>query len=926
MLFYLSSESIRTLALVLLNVALTGYLLRVPHGAGAARWLAGFTGATVVYYVFRGLEGSFLGLTVEAQWALNLAESVVIMAGIGALLQFAYRFLEAPFEREARVALGVSGLGVVGVVMLALAIRGTDMPRETLMASYTVWWLVVDLWAITVLLRKRRRALAEGRERSARAFLAFAGACAADAAMLAAIVVVNTISIPAAVSNAIWVFLILPFVFAVHYLRVAVYIAHAPEPTSLRVKLSGLTLAMGLAVIGMTGVLMTDPLNPNLTNGVAQTLEQAESLQGAMIRLLGLMGAVVVFALVVLPLSLQGSLVRPVRRLLDGVRRVNAGEREVTVAVGVRDEVGRLTEGFNAMTASLRDAEADLRAYAGDLERRVEVRTAALAASKAEVEAQAARLEEMDRLKTRFFANVSHEFRTPLTLLLGPIDDALAGRYGDVDPRLGEQLPVMQRNARRLLDLINQLLDLAKLEAAGLDLDRRATDLVALAQGVVGTFAARAERGGVALLSDPEAETLPAAVDGPKVEGVLTNLLANALAFTKPGGKVRVGVARDAEAAVLTVTDTGVGIAADDLPHVFDRFRQVDGSATRTHEGTGIGLALAKELVELHGGTIGVESTVGFGTRFTVRLPREAEGVDLAAMPASGPTASANECLLPPAGRDWEGGDEATATLTPEAAPLPEAADDRPTVLLVEDNADLRAFIRGHLTERYRVIEAADGQAGLEAARAHGPDLVLSDVMMPEMSGVDLTRALKADARLGDVPVVLLTARADEDSVLDGLGAGADDYLSKPFSPAELLARVDNFVSARRELRARYSDEVQIGPTKVAVPSAEAAFLQQARDVVEARLGDATFGVEALAEAVGLSRRQLGRRMRDALDTSPSQFVRELRLARAAQLLEQDAGTVAEVAYAVGYRDPEHFSKQFRKAYGATPSAYPEVV
>ncbi|MEM1054298.1 MAG: ATP-binding protein [Bacteroidota bacterium] len=912
MLFYLSSESIRTLALVLLNVALTGYLLRVPRGAGAARWLAGFTGATVVYYVFRGLEGSFLGLTVEAQWALNLAESVVIMVGIGALLQFAYRFLEAPFEREARVALGVSGLGMVGVVVLAFAIRGTDMPREALMASYTVWWLAVDVWAISVLLRKRRRTLAGGRERSAQAFLAFAGACAADAAMLAAIIIVNTIAIPAAVSNMIWVFLILPSVFAVHYLRVAVYIAHAPEPTSLRVKLSGLTLAMGLAVIGMTGVLMTDPLNPNLTNGVAQTLEQAESLQGAMVRLLGLMGAVVVFALVVLPLSLQGSLVRPVRRLLDGVRRVNEGEREVTVDVGVRDEVGQLTEGFNAMTGSLRDAEADLRAYADDLEHRVAERTAELAERTAEVEAQARRLEEMDRLKTRFFANVSHEFRTPLTLLLGPIDDALAGRYGTPDPRLAEQLPVMQRNARRLLGLINQLLDLAKLEVAGLDLDRQPTDLVALARGVVGTFASRAERGGVALLFDAEVDRLAAALDGPKIEGVLTNVLANALAFTKPGGKVRVSVVRDGDKAVLTVADTGIGIAADDLPHVFDRFRQVDGSATRTHEGTGIGLALAKELVELHGGMIGVESAVGFGTCFTVRLPIEAEGVDLSALPASGASREVPEVS----------GDGLAEAPEPILEAEEEGPDDRPLVLLVEDNADLRAFVRGHLAERYRVVEAADGRAGLEAAREHDPDLVLSDVMMPEMSGIDLARALKADARLGDVPVVLLTARADEDSVLDGLGAGADDYLAKPFSPAELLARVDNFVASRRGMRERYSDEVLVGPSQMTVPSAKAAFLEQVRDATEAHLGDDAFGVERLAEEVGLSRRQLGRRMRDALDTSPSQFIRELRLARAAQLLEQDAGTVAEVAYAVGYRDPEHFSKQFRKAYGATPSAY----
>ena len=907
MLFYLSPETIRTLALVILNVTLTAYLLRVPRGTGAARWLAGFTGGTVVYYVLRGLEGSTIGMPNEALWAVKTVETVVVMLSIGALLQFAYRFLETPFRREARTAVWVSALTVVGGLLLAGMLLEQGAPREVLMPAYTLVWLAVDLWAIAVLLRKRRLAQAEGRARHARAFGAFAGACLADAAMLTAIIVVNVVPISDVASGVVWVFVILPAVFVVHYVRVAIYISHAPEPTSLRVKLSGLVLAMGLAVIGMTGILMAEPLNPNLTGGVVQTVEEAQNIQGAMLRMLGLMGAVTVFALVVLPLSIQGSLVRPVRRLLEGVRRVNAGERDVTVTVGVRDEVGRLTEGFNAMTTSLRDAEAELHAHADTLERRVEERTA-------EVEAQALRLEEMDRLKTRFFANVSHEFRTPLTLLLGPIEDARAGRYGDLGA-FADHLPVMQRNARRLLDLINQLLALAKLEAGGLQLDRRPADLAGLARAVVATFASRAQRGGVALLFDgPPA--LAAAVDAAKVEGVLTNLLANALAFTPKGGKVRVSVAADGDEAVLSVEDTGTGIAAADLPHVFDRFRQVDGSATRTHEGTGIGLALAKELVEMHDGTIEVGSAVGFGTRFTVRLPRDPEGMGLS---GAAPIASEPDIVVPlpePVGGDG------LAAESPEV-PQTEPGGERAVVLVVEDNADLRAFVRSHLAERYRVVEAADGVEGLEAAREHGPDLVLSDVMMPEMDGVALTRALKANARLSDVPVLLLTARADEASVLAGLDAGADDYLSKPFSPAELRARVDNAIAARRQMRERYSGEVRVGPSQIVVPSTEAAFLRDVRDAIEANLADDAFGVERLAEAVGLSRRQLGRRLKDALDTPPGAFIRALRLARAAQLLEQEAGTVAEVAYAVGYRDPEHFSKQFRKAYGATPSAYP---
>ena len=915
----ITPESIRAGALIVLNVALTAYLLRVPGGAGAPRWLAGFTAGTTVLYVCRVAETSlFPGPGVHLLWWIKLVEALAAIGGLGALLQFAYRFLDTPYRTEARAAAGAFGVLVLVACGVAAVTHGSEesVVREALMILYSVIWLVTDIWAVAVLLRKRRRALAGGDRRRARAFAAFAAVCFADALVLLTIIVLMSAARPD-VSAVGWVFFVLPSIFAIHVARVAVYVEHAPEPTSLRAKLAGLALALVLGILGMTAVLLAKPVNPNVDHGVLVSVEEARAMHRVMLPLLGMMLGATAVALVAFPLMLRGSLVRPVGRLLDGVRRVNAGERDVTVEVGVRDEIGRLTEGFNAMTASLAEAEAGLRAHAETLERRVAARTAELLASKAEVEGQARQLEELDRLKTRFFANVSHEFRTPLTLLLGPIDDALAGRYGDLDARLAAQLPVMQRNARRLLELINQLLELAKLEAAGLTLDRRPTDLAALARGVVSTFASRAERGGVALLFEAEAGTLEAAVDGPKLEGVLTNLLANALAFTHPGGKVRVCVAREGAGAVLAVEDTGVGIAAADLPHVFDRFRQVDGSATRTHEGTGIGLALAKELVELHGGTIAAESAVGFGTRFTVRLPRPAEGVGQEAAAAHTPEAPQLEVVVAPAG-DGMPAEGAEAI----AAPAPLADDARPLVLVVEDNADLRTFVCGHLAEHYRVAEAPDGRAGLAAARAHRPDLVLSDVMMPDLDGIALTRALKADARLSDVPVVLLTARADEASVLAGLGAGADDYLAKPFSPAELRARVDNFVSARQQMRARYSDEVRVGPSQVAVSSAEAVFLTRVRDVVEANLADGAFGVAELADAVGLSRRQLGRRLRDALGTSPSAFVRELRLARAAQLLEQAAGTVAEVAYAVGYRDPEHFSKQFRNAHGVTPSAY----
>ena len=910
----LSPEFIRVSALVILNGALTAYLVRVPRGAGAAGWLAAFTAGTAWLYLCRAVEVSVVGLSDDGQWIAKTAETVVMIAALGALVQFAYRFLNAPYVREMRVALFGSLLMVLGVAGLAIWVRGTETFRDPLMGAYSVAWLAAEAWSAVVLLRKRRRAHDSGDARAARAFSAFALVCFADALILITIVGLMIGGPSQGITNLVWVFGILPGIFAIHYARVAVYIEHAPEPTSLRAKLVGLALAMVLALIGMAAVVSVPLDAPDLADqgsGSPEWMAMQRDMHNKSVPLFGLMLVATVGAIVAFPLALRRNLVQPVGRLLDGVRRVNAGDRDVSLPLGVRDEVGRLTEGFNAMTASLREAEDELRSYAHQLEARVEERTAELQASTEEIESQARQLEELDRLKTRFFANISHEFRTPLTLILGPLDDALAGRHGPLDEAVVHQFEVMQRNARHLLNLINQLLDLSKLEAGAFEIETTPTDLASLARVSAGMFSSHADRDGIALLFDAPSEPIVATVDPERIDAILTNLVANALAFTDSGGKVRVSVGMDGGEAVLTVEDTGRGIAAKDLPHIFDRFRQVDGSSTRAQGGTGIGLALAKELTELHNGTLSVQSTVGFGTRFTIRLPATPDA----------PIPETESSVSSPAEEPVEAAPPLTSSME-VPAPSTTATDDRPLVLVVEDNVDLRAFVRSHIEEHYRVVEAENGRIGLELARQMRPHLILSDVMMPELDGVELTRAIKADARLSDIPVVLLTARSDEASTLDGLTAGADDYLTKPFSPSELLARVANAVTARQHMRNRYSDEVIVGPSEVVVSSAEAAFLERVRDVAEAHLDDSNFGIDALAHEVGMSRRQLGRRLRQALDTSPAAFVRSLRLARAAQLLEQQAGTVAETAYAVGYRDPDHFSKQFREAYGVVPSAF----
>ena len=421
-----------------------------------------------------------------------------------------------------------------------------------------------------------------------------------------------------------------------------------------------------------------------------------------------------------------------------------------------------------------------------------------------------------------------------------------------------------------------------------------------------------------------EQETLPGAFDTEKIATVVGNLLSNALKFTPEGGKVLVTLdqrsAQDGSLAEIVVKDTGPGIPKEALPRIFDRFEQVDDSPTRNEQsGTGIGLALAKELVELHGGTILVESEVGFGSAFIVRIPFISFSGEKEIGRVPRDTAEKDRER-----RALIHEDEGEQIVSEPAQPAPDhfSIIGLPKILIVEDNAEVRALVRGHLEAQYHVLEAADGEAGLAMARKAQPDLVISDVMMPRMDGYALCRALKADDALRTVPVVLLTARASDEDAVAGLEAGADDYVAKPFHAAVLRAKIANLIAARRQMRERFSKELVVKPADVVVSSDEEAFLQSILSVIEERLGESTFGVEVLAQEVGLSRRQLERRLREVTGQTPAELIRQMRLERASQLLKAGAGSVSEIAYAVGYKSPNYFSTAFREAFGHSPSEH----
>ncbi len=559
------------------------------------------------------------------------------------------------------------------------------------------------------------------------------------------------------------------------------------------------------------------------------------------------------------------------------------------------------------------------------LEQRVAERTAT-------IEAQTKQLQELDEAKSRFFANVSHEFRTPLTLIIGPLDDLRAGLHGAVTPAVDREISLALRNARRLLNLVNQLLDVARLEANRVQLQAQRGDIVAFLKGSLLAFSAMAERKRIAVRLDEPRGPCEAYFDSDLLEKVFTNLVGNALKYTPEGGAIRVSIRATVPVpghpdfadmpegyVTVQVKDSGPGISAEELPHVFERFHRAAG-ASNSQGGTGLGLSVAR-------GRIEAESEEGFGTTVTVTLPLGKAHFDisqLAEQDDAGPADRAHE-FRPP--EQLEAGvGRLTGAVTDDGAGHEETAPDNidsPTILLVDDHAELRAYVAKHLqAASYRVVEAATGGEGLLLARQVVPDCIVSDIMMPGLNGHAFCRALKNDPELDFVPVILLTARAGHEHKLEGLSEGADDYLTKPFNVGELVVRVGNLIASRQRLRERFRLRAELRPAPVEVPSRDEAYLDRIRQVLEAHLADSDFSVDALAAAVSQSRSQLYRRLNEVLGQSPSAMIQGFRLERGADLLAAGVGTVSEIAYGVGFKSVSHFCRRFRARYGMSPSAY----
>jgi CheY-like chemotaxis protein/anti-sigma regulatory factor (Ser/Thr protein kinase) len=547
--------------------------------------------------------------------------------------------------------------------------------------------------------------------------------------------------------------------------------------------------------------------------------------------------------------------------------------------------------------------------------------------------------------------------------LLGPLEQLRTAARDRLTGEEREQIGRMTRNVHRLRRLINQVLDLAELDAGQLSLEARPLNLRDEVARIARAFQPLAERQQIDLRVDTassrEASAEPPVVADPEsLEHILGNLLSNALKFTPAGGEVTVRAQRTETAGVISVADTGPGIPPEKQAAVFDRFQQAQRPRGRTsphahEEGTGIGLALAHQLVDLHGGTIELESAVGEGTTFTVRLPRGRDHLSeehLSDRVADSGDARVEQRDAPPAGSaprpsgiENDVASNRTAETEEDSEPAPEAdAPDRTTVLVVEDNTDMRQYVRSVLAPDFRVLTAANGADGLAAARDALPDCILADVMMPEMDGIALTERLRTDDRTAAIPVLLLTARAGPDAEVEGLSAGATDYVTKPFAPQVLQMRVRGTLAYQKRLRRRLLQELQEAPDDTDAPadaptdapvsgapaseapaaSEPAPFEAAMRAAIARHLPDPDFDPDALADALAVSRSTLYRRARRADAPSPAHLIRTMRLERGAELLAEGAGTVSEVAYAVGFNSLAHFSRKFTNHFDQAPTEY----
>ncbi|MGE5342171.1 MAG: response regulator [Candidatus Omnitrophota bacterium] len=535
-----------------------------------------------------------------------------------------------------------------------------------------------------------------------------------------------------------------------------------------------------------------------------------------------------------------------------------------------------------------------------------------------QLKSQSEKLKEMDQIKSRFFANISHEFRTPLTLIMSPLEEILSETR---DKKQRETFHVMLRNSRQLLVLINQLLDLARFDSGRMKLRAGFRDIIPFLKGIVSAFSNIAVKNRLELTFRSEIEGVTLYFDSQRLEEVMNNLLINAVKFTPPEGTITVYVFETDGFIHVSIKDTGPGISRERLPHIFDRFSHPETTGG-IQKGTGIGLSLTKEIILLHHGKIDVHSEEGKGTEFVIQLPMGSEHLqpdEIVPSEWTAPPSGESRTLDPGDTADSQGGE----SLSDSSEPDQEKTEQSGTVVLVvEDHADVRRYIRSALEPDYVVMEAGEGREGIEKAKEVIPDLIISDIMMPDVDGYQLCHELKKDIKTSHIPIILLTAKASEESIIQGLETGADDYVTKPFNTKVLLTRIKNLIDLRRQLQLKIQRQKTLLPSEIPVSSLDETFLKEFQELIDKNLSDPDFDVDHLCRKLIMGRSTLFRKVKALTGETPNQFILSYRLERGAQLLKKNFGNVTEVAMEVGFSSPTYFATCFKEKFHQSPSTF----
>ncbi|MEO6232977.1 MAG: two-component regulator propeller domain-containing protein [Ferruginibacter sp.] len=518
---------------------------------------------------------------------------------------------------------------------------------------------------------------------------------------------------------------------------------------------------------------------------------------------------------------------------------------------------------------------------------------------------EAERAHAIEQVKTKFFTNVSHEFRTPLSLIIAPLDKIIKQA---TDEEQKKQLNLVHRNAKRLLSLVNQLLDFRKMQVQEVKLYPAIGDIVEFCKDISHSFMDIAERKTIRFSFSSDIEHLEIYFDKDKIEKILFNLLSNAFKYTHDNGMVSIHLSHKPAinnegdgTFIIEVKDNGIGIPSDKQEKVFERFFQTDVPESMVNQGTGIGLAITKEFVKLHNGIITVKSEPGLGSCFTVLLPAKK-----IYEPSTRTTTHPVET------------DEVEEILPEEN----HKKDRKKTIVIVEDNEDLRFYLKDNLKGQYHVKEAANGKEGWEIIKRLMPDLVISDIMMPLMDGIELSRKIKTETITAHIPVILLTAMGSEEKQLEGLKVGVNDYITKPFTFEILASKINNLVAQQKLLQQRFQKQIDVNPEEVTITPVDEKFLKQALELVEKNIDNAEFSVEDFSRDMFMNRVTLYRKILSITGKTPIEFIRSIRLKRAARLLEKSGLSVAEIAYEVGFNNPKNFSKAFKEEFKVLPSQY----